>query len=176
MGEERPETTPEGWYDDPHAPGQQRWWTGTAWGPQTRPGAPPAGGSSKSGGCLIAVVILVILIGVTAELSGGGDSPAAPGGDGPGSTSVEREDTATELDAYAMCKEFVKDRLRAPATAGFPLSYEATITGGPDRWRVESHVDAENGFGANIRSEYRCQVRYLGDDQWRLVSLTIDGE
>ncbi|GAA3490464.1 DUF2510 domain-containing protein [Streptomyces cremeus] len=35
-------TTPPGWYPDPSAPTQERWWDGTAWSAHTRaPGRPP---------------------------------------------------------------------------------------------------------------------------------------
>ena len=32
-----PPSVPAGWYADPSASGGQRWWDGTAWGPQTAP-------------------------------------------------------------------------------------------------------------------------------------------
>lgn len=65
------------------------------------------------------------------------------------------------------CKEFVKDRLKAPSTADFAVSH----TGVGPQYHVSGTVDAENSFGAKIRSDFTCVVRDEGDS-WRLVSLT----
>ncbi|MGA4544797.1 DUF2510 domain-containing protein [Uniformispora flossi] len=45
---------PPGWYDDPSAPGMERWWDGTQWTESSRPradapGVPPAPGGPSSG-------------------------------------------------------------------------------------------------------------------------------
>lgn len=53
------------------------------------------------------------------------------------------------------CKVLVKDRLKAPATAQFSASYEQVqATGGTYRWA--GTVDAENSFGANVRTAFVC--------------------
>lgn len=49
------------------------------------------------------------------------------------------------------------------------------ITGTADHYTIREHIDAENSFGAKLRSEFTCEVRVNGDN-WRLVSLTgLDG-
>ena len=37
---------------------------------------------------------------------------------------------------------------------------------------VRGYVDAENSFGAMIRSNFTCEICDEGDDRWPLVSLT----
>lgn len=62
-------------------------------------------------------------------------------------------------DAVVACKRFVEERLTAPATADFSGE---TVTGeGP--FTVTGTVDAENAFGAKLRSTYTCVVRASGD-------------
>lgn len=84
-------------------------------------------------------------------------------------------DEPDDTMAYVMCQDFVKDRLKAPASAGFPLMHEATIKeNGSEQWQIRSHVDSENSFGANIRSFYDCEIKFVGNDKWQLVSLDFD--
>lgn len=79
--------------------------------------------------------------------------------------------------AQAMCGEFVREYLRAPATADFQHDLGSAERGpGPDEWFATVVVDAENAFGANIRERHRCAMRYEpGNDQWELMSLTGAG-
>jgi len=80
----------------------------------------------------------------------------------------------TKYAAYVMCQEFVKDRLRAPATADFPVLSEARWSKSDgDRWRFEAHVDAQNAFGAVIRTRFHCVVKYAGENKWQLVELDM---
>jgi hypothetical protein len=61
--------------------------------------------------------------------------------------------------AYSLCKQWVKLRLKAPATASFDVL--ATSIRSNDAGTgilVEGPVDSENGFGANIRSHYTCVI------------------
>lgn len=39
-----------------------------------------------------------------------------------------------------------------------------------DEKAQEKH--SQNSFGAMIRNEFNCEVRFRGGDQWRLLSLT----
>jgi hypothetical protein len=74
--------------------------------------------------------------------------------------------------AQETCHDFVKDRLKAPATAKFESFRDARIEKDGDVFTVEGHVDSENGFGALIRNDYECVVRDDGD-VWTLESLEL---
>lgn len=68
------------------------------------------------------------------------------------------------LTAFVDCKNFVERRLRAPATAAFAdFEGQRVQDLGGDRFRVTSWVDAENAFGAKLRTIYGCTVRYEGE-------------
>jgi hypothetical protein len=63
-------------------------------------------------------------------------------------------------------QQFVRDRLKAPSTAEFPIAMDDD-----DQYRkindstfkVESYVDSENGFGAKIRTNYSCMITLRED-------------
>jgi hypothetical protein len=69
-----------------------------------------------------------------------------------------------EAGAISECVEAVKEILKAPATASF--SGEKASRQGRQNWRVVGVVDAENSFGALIRSEWDCEVQAQRDGTW----------
>lgn len=58
-------------------------------------------------------------------------------------------------DEAAACRDAVTERLKSPSTAEFG---EATTAKGDGKVLVAGVVDSENGFGANVRSDYRCET------------------
>lgn len=79
----------------------------------------------------------------------------------------------TDADANMMCEKFVRDRLKAPSTAKFAGYASSRIRQAGLRYTVSSHVDAENGFGANIRTTFTCVVQPTTGGKWDLVSLDM---
>ncbi len=74
-----------------------------------------------------------------------------------------------------MCEEFVKDNLKAPATASFPWYDSSFVQNlGDGAYKVSAYVDAENSFGAKLRTDFVCVVKYVGNDKWHLEDLSID--
>lgn len=84
-------------------------------------------------------------------------------------------DTASDGGAWGISKTFVTRNLKSPKTAEFPSITEGTvIKNSPRRFTVVGYVDAQNSFGALIRSEWATEVYYTGKGQWRLRYLEID--
>lgn len=77
-----------------------------------------------------------------------------------------------EMGAKIACKQFVEDHLRAPSTADFQGYGSMTAAGGPTTWTVGGYVDAENGFGAQIRSDFTCKVSSADGDSWTLEDIS----
>lgn len=78
------------------------------------------------------------------------------------------------LEAFTMCQMSVEDRLLAPSTAKFPWGTSRYTTFvGDSMYRVQAHVDAQNGLGALIRTNFTCEVKYIGAESWSLVSLDM---
>lgn len=103
------------------------------------------------------LIAFLIALGAIAWLgfSGLNGGPAAPG-------------VMDSTDAILGCETMVRERLKAPATARFsdPHAGDALdeLGGSNIVWR--GHVDAENSFGANLRTPFVCTVE---DEQVRVV-------
>ena len=77
----------------------------------------------------------------------------------------------------ANVQEEVKKQLKSPKSADFPwgfneynITYQGESEDGLYMYSVESYVDAENSFGAEIRSEYMCMIHVTKDlKQYRAV-------
>lgn len=79
-----------------------------------------------------------------------------------------------DVDAYVMSEEFIKKQLKAPATADFPGGSDGRVKYlGDSIFYIDSYVDAQNSFGANLRSNYSGKVKYMGSDQWTNVDLIL---
>lgn len=78
-----------------------------------------------------------------------------------------------ELGAKIACKQFVENALKSPASADFPSYSSMEASGGPTSWSVRGYVDSENGFGAQIRTDWTCTVSsYDEGDSWNLEGLS----
>ena len=77
-----------------------------------------------------------------------------------------------KVGAFVMSKEFVIKRLKAPSTADFPWYDESFVTDlGGGEFRVSAYVDAQNSFGAKIRSNYTCVLKSTDGNNWTLESI-----
>lgn len=93
--------------------------------------------------------------------------PAAPA---PEASRYGRDDGM----AWVMCQDFLEARLTAPSTAKYPWSYRERVQYlGDSRYRVRSHFDAQNGFGAMVRGNFDCKIRQTSRTEWTLEDLVI---
>jgi hypothetical protein len=114
---------------------------------------------------MILVVIVLVIVGMVA--GGDEDKDGRGGGDA----------SDLEYGAFDVCQQFVKQELKAPGTAKFRNFFEddgeVTVTHTGDEYTVVSSVDAENSFGASLRSNFRCVVTHVSGDTWHKVSVTL---
>lgn len=95
----------------------------------------------------IGLALVAVLIVVSVAVGGTSDRDRA-------------DDPQTQaMGAKLTCQDWVRDKLKAPSTAVF--SGVSTTGSGP--WTVTGNVDAENSFGATIRSAWSCDIRLDGD-------------
>lgn len=72
--------------------------------------------------------------------------------------------------AKVACKSAVKDRLASPASADFVTVKASWVD--EDELAVWGEVDADNKFGAAIRSEYGCDLS-RADSGWSVEDVEI---
>lgn len=75
-----------------------------------------------------------------------------------------------EVQAYAACKIFVTERLKAPATAQFPEFEDVSwspVQARDGRYKIQAWVDAQNSFGALLREKFTCFADKLDDGRWK---------
>jgi len=112
-------------------------------------------------GCLVLVGLVVARLSLSS-------------GDGSGSKETgPPRPLHDRFNAKVDCEDFVKQRLETPLTAKFPSIREVAVSGnGSGPWTVNGYVDAQNMFGAMVRTRYACMISYEGS-LVRLEGLTL---
>jgi len=127
----------------------------------------------KQGGVFGAIITLVVF-GLVVKCMVCDDGPSSE------STTATQQKPKEEHDsiaAWVMCQSFVKRSLKAPGSAEFggifagdwqdPTTHAIHMGGG--KYRCTGFVDAQNSFGAQIRSQFSLTVKYTGNDNWKLI-------
>lgn len=93
-------------------------------------------------------------------------------GCGPSEPPAKGSDTGA---ARYMAQEFIKDTLKSPSSAEFSDSSETRVRydSADDSYYVSGWVDAQNSFGAKLRSRYVCTVRNTGGETWKSRNCTL---
>jgi hypothetical protein len=77
--------------------------------------------------------------------------------------------------AYDMATKFVTQNIKTPSTAQFPSLWESkdhVKSLGDNRFQIDSWVDAQNLYGAMVRNNYTCIVRYnTNEDSYSMEDL-----
>lgn len=66
--------------------------------------------------------------------------------------------------ARLACEQKVKAQLASPSSARF--SGVSATEGTAGRWTVTGNVDAENSFGASLRSSFTCDLRHTSGENY----------
>ena len=118
-------------------------------------------------GCVVVVVVLcVCFIAAYAFFNNGTSAP----------------DYKSQADI--MCQVHVTNSLKAPSTAKFEYLPDASVEDlGNNTFGMNSYVDAQNSFGAMLRTNYYCKIQYIGADgsetnlnnpnNWNILQLTF---
>lgn len=84
-----------------------------------------------------------------------------------------------KTEAFTISQNFVSASLKAPASADFPLLDFNSSYIGDSTFLVSSYVDAQNSFGAKIRTYFRVKLKYNGGDwadrgNWTLLEMKTE--
>lgn len=83
--------------------------------------------------------------------------------------SGEPEDLTYQAEGH--CEDWVKEKLKAPASADFTTT--STVGAGQGPWTFAGTVDADNSFGAKIRNKWECRIE-LGDGMFTGSTRLLD--
>ena len=100
---------------------------------------------------VVSVLVLAVLVASNASSCGGGE-------------------TDSTLGARTAARMFVRDRLKSPSSAKFGTVSASSL--GNSRYSFSGYVDAQNSFGAQIRTRFSGVVRY-NDGTWILESISM---
>lgn len=115
----------------------------------------------------IAVAVVVVFLIVWSPLCSPSEDrrPGGSGGQGGSRGDVH--------GAWAYMQLFVEKELKSPKSADFPFGGFRHVTYlGNDRYEVDSYVDAENSFGASIRTRFKGVIKKVANG-WELESLSF---
>jgi hypothetical protein len=78
----------------------------------------------------------------------------------PAQPSTPTAQVANPRTVWRICQERTSAELKAPASASFPAYDEHAISRSGALWSVDSYVDAQDSFGAQLRTRYTCSVTF----------------
>jgi hypothetical protein len=81
-------------------------------------------------------------------------------------------------EAWVISRGFVKRILTAPSTADFPFE-DVYVYNNGDTFTIIAPVDAQNSFGAKLRTKYACKLVYMKGDvssesSWALIDVVLE--
>jgi hypothetical protein len=79
---------------------------------------------------------------------------------------------STSITARIVCKTYINDRLKAPASADWISTEAGRWAKHPGYYIVDIVVDAMNSFGGKLRSKYECQVSCLTQNACEVTKLS----
>ena len=110
-------------------------------------------------GCFIIIFFVIVISFMTFVVS-----PEKP---------IEDDNYAQELLARTICQQEVLKNLKNPKSAEFIRNEENTIKLDNMLYEVSSGVYAQNGFGAQIKTYYTCQVKLIDKDSGKIIKLDL---
>ena len=78
-----------------------------------------------------------------------------------------------KFDAIVIAEKTVKNNLKSPSTANFCSTSDYTISCSENEWTVSGYVDAQNSFGAELRSNFTVTFTFSSSENYTVNSCNI---
>ncbi len=87
--------------------------------------------------------------------------------------SPEEAANSADSGAIVACRNYVRNQLKAPATADFESVLDGIKTWnlGGGKYKVSSYVDSQNGFGAKVRTKFGCYAETTDGQNFTVTNL-----
>lgn len=89
------------------------------------------------------------------------------------SEPVKKELSWDEIDntseAYIYTQWYVEQQLKSPGSAEFPIGTSDYVKKHGSIYIINSYVDAQNSYGALLRSHFRAKVQQKGKHDWIMI-------
>ena len=123
------------------------------------------------------VWIFIVIVVLAVIVSGPDDNTSSS------SSSEAKKEQRTDwrsrdntVRAHSVLKQHVRQHLKAPSTAKFPNVWDEGVVirkRDNQEYTVVSYVDAQNPFGAMIRTGFAGRVKQTGKDDWLIIEFTM---
>lgn len=131
------------------------------------------GTEQQKPGCLAqALIIVVILGGLSSWILYANHQKSQ---ETPEMRKAAKCGNSGSVTAHTMAEHYVGARLKAPSSAKFPRYDDSQVAYiGDCEFTVRSYVDAQNSFGAMLRSNYYVRLKYDANaDRYFLIDIRI---
>lgn len=88
-----------------------------------------------------------------------------------GDSDADEPSGPTNEAAIDVCEQSIEEKLKAPATASFSGATATNPGSDLEDFEVTGFVDAENSFGANIRSTWWCAASWIDGTRWSVTAV-----
>lgn len=89
-------------------------------------------------------------------------------------TITSNQGNETNRSAFDMATYCVRQKLKSPSTADFPAYSDDYISHSDDEYTVSAYVDAQNSFGATVRTYFIVRMTRSGYNWYDWTNVTVD--
>lgn len=130
---------------------------------------------SENKSLVIRIIIFAVMCLILYKVCFSPSSESTPNSSSVSSDGISKDDKAM---CWTLAIDTVKDNLKSPSSAKFPstfISKGVSFDKEGDTYYVAGWVDADNSFDANIRSGFLVKLEKNGEEDFEVISCSIEG-
>jgi hypothetical protein len=115
---------------------------------------------------LVVCVVAVVVVGMSLFYRAGSKTSQ--------NSDSQTGDSGSPTMAYIMAEDFIRKQLKAPSTSEFPSQVwnkedVSIVSLASGEFKVNGWADAQNAFGAKLRSNWACTLKKISPDTWQVT-------